>query len=314
MQANPDLENNTPEPSDEATYRMITANGLDFCVQELGDPDGEPLLLIMGLGAQMTLWPDTLLDEYVRAGFRVIRYDNRDIGLSSEVDARLRGKPLAAMARYKFRLPVDAPYTIHDHARDALGILDALGISSAHIKGVSMGGMIGQILAARCPDRVKSLTLVMSSTNSPRLPTPKPRVVWALQGGSIRGHDEDSAVARSLALWQLIQSPLYPRDPLELEQRVRRDYRRSYRPRGILRQMRGILATGDLSSISRTIQVPTAVVHGTADPLVRPAAAHQLAKLIPGAQLHLIDGMGHDLPEPLHQSLAVRTVELAQSV
>lgn len=312
MTCNPDLKAKTPGLADGATSRMITANGLDFCVEELGDPKGEPLLLIMGLGAQMTLWPEPLLQEYVRAGFRVIRYDNRDIGLSSEVDARLKGKPLAAMARYKFRLPVQAPYTLHDHAMDALGLLDTLGIAETHIQGVSMGGMIGQILAARYPERVKSLSLVMSSSNSPRLPTPTPRVVWALQGGSIRGHDEDSAVARSLALWQLIQSPRYPRDPDELEERVRNDYRRSYRPRGILRQMRGVLATGDLSRLSRSIDVPTTVIHGTADPLIRPAAGRQLAGLIANAELHLVDGMGHDLPEPLHPMLARHTVENAE--
>ena len=293
-----------------APYR-VTANGLELCVEERGDPSGEPLLLIMGLAAQMTVWPDALLDQYVEAGFRVIRYDNRDIGLSSEINAPLRGKPLVAMGRYKLGLKVLAPYTLMDHAQDAVGLMDALGLDSAHIVGVSMGGMIGQLLAARFPDRVRSLTLIMSSTNSPKLPTPHPRVVWALQGGSVRGNDEDSAVARSMNLWRLIQSPDYPKDMAELEASIRSNYRRSYRPRGIMRQMRGILATGDLTPVSREIRVPTAVVHGTADPLVRPAAAHQLSELIPEAGLNWVQGMGHDLPAPLLDELAGYTIDVA---
>lgn len=308
MKQDPNQQNNTQSRSNP--YR-VTANGLEFCVEERGDPSGEPLLLIMGLAAQMTVWPELLLDQYVAAGFRVIRYDNRDIGLSSEINAPLTGKPLVAMGRYKLGLKVPAPYTLMDHAADAVGLMDALGLPSAHVVGVSMGGMIGQLLGARFPERVKSLTLIMSSNNSPRLPTPHPRVIWALQGGSVRGHDEDSAVARSMNLWQLIQSPDYPKDLEVLETLIRSNYRRSYRPRGIMRQMRGILATGDLSSISREIQVPTAVVHGTADPLVRPPAALQLQQLIPGAELYWVQGMGHDLPEPLLPELAQYTRILA---
>jgi len=295
----------------EPVTRTINANGLEFCVEERGDPRGEPLILIMGLAAQMTLWSEVLLNAYVDAGFRVIRFDNRDIGLSSEIDARLKGKPLTAMARYKLGLSVEAPYTLFDMAEDVVGLMDALDIPSAHIKGVSMGGMIGQILAARHPDRVKSLTLVMTSTNSPRLPMPNLKVVWGLQGGSIRGHDETAAVARSLALWRLIQSPVYPREELELAERIRRDYRRSYRPRGVLRQMRGILASGDLTPVTREIRVPTVILHGRHDPLVKSAAAKQLRELIPEAELHWIAGMGHDLPEPLVEALTGKTIELA---
>ena len=307
---NSDPSNGNKNQVSVTPYR-ITANGLEFCVEERGDPNGEPLLLIMGLAAQMTVWPEALLDHYVAAGFRVIRYDNRDIGLSAEINAPLRGKPLMAMGRYKLGLTVPAPYTLMDHARDAVGLMDALGLSSAHVVGVSMGGMIGQLLAARFSDRVRTLTLIMSSTNSPKLPMPHPRVVWALQGGSVRGHDEDSAVTRSMNLWQLIQSPDYPKDPQELETFIRQNYRRSYRPRGIMRQMRGILATGDLTPVSRDIQVPTAVIHGTSDPLVRPASARQLQETIVEAQLNWVQGMGHDLPRPLLAELAEHTVRLA---
>ncbi|MDX1588351.1 MAG: alpha/beta hydrolase [Oleiphilaceae bacterium] len=291
--------------------QTVAANGLEFCVEQRGDPKGEPLILIMGLAAQLTLWPETMLERYVQAGFRVIRFDNRDIGLSSEIKARLQGKPLTAMARYKLGMTVPAPYKLYDMAEDVVGLMDALDIPQAHIKGVSMGGMVGQILAARYPARVKSLTLVMTSNNSRKLPMPAPKVIWGLQGSNIKGHHENAAVARSLALWRNIQSPLYPRDEKELAERIRSDYRRSYRPGGILRQMRGILATGDLSTISRGIRVPTAIIHGKADPLVRPVAAKQLQALIPGSKLHWIQGMGHDMPEPLMDELTTPTLKLA---
>ena len=298
----------------EPTTRMIQSNGLEFCVEQRGEPEGEPLLLIMGLAAQMTAWPEPLLERYAAEGFHVIRYDNRDIGLSTEIDAPLHGHPLKSMARFKFGFAVDGPYSLHDHARDAVGILDALNLDSAHIKGVSMGGMIGQILAARHPRRVRSLTLLMTSSNSPRLPMPRPDVIYWLQGGHIKGHDEDAVVARGLELWKRIQSDAYPRDLDQTEQRIRDSYRRSYRPRGILRQMRGVLATGDLSPLSRDIRVPTRIVHGTADPLTRPASARQLRRLIPGASLHWIKGMGHDMPEDLLEVLANHTVALRHSV
>ncbi|XOZ32650.1 alpha/beta fold hydrolase [Halomonadaceae bacterium KBTZ08] len=279
--------------------RYIQSNGLTFCVEERGDPDGPPLLLIMGLGAQMTLWPEPMLERYAREGFRVIRYDNRDIGLSSAIEAPVGGHPLVAMVRYRLGLDLDAPYTLHDHVRDTVGVMDALGVDSAHVKGVSMGGMIGQLLTAAHPERVRTLALVMTSNNSPRLPMPKPEVLWWLQGGGIKGHDEEAAVARGLGLWKRIQSPAYPCDLAATEQHLRSDYRRSYRPNGILRQMRGIFATGDLSGFSRWIHAPTLILHGTADPLIRPEAARRLQRLIPGSRLEWIRGMGHDIPDAL---------------
>jgi len=292
--------------------RYIESNGLTFCVEERGDPEGPPLLLIMGLGAQMTLWPEAMLERYARAGFRVIRYDNRDIGLSSEIEAPVDGHPVMAMARFRMGLKLDAPYTLHDHVRDAVGLMDALGIQSAHVKGVSMGGMIGQLLAATHPRRVRSLALVMTSNNSPRMPLPKPEVIWWLQGGGVKGHDEEAAVARGLGLWKRIQSPAYPRDLVETERHIRADYHRSYRPRGILRQMRAILATGDLSDYSRRIHAPTLILHGTADPLIRPQAARRLHRLIPGVRLAWIRGMGHDLPDELVNRIVDQTIALTR--
>ncbi|WP_148861207.1 alpha/beta fold hydrolase [Marinobacter fonticola] len=287
------LKNHPPET------RRIAANGLEFCVETRGNPEAEPVVFIMGLGAQLTLWPEALLQAYVEAGYRVIRFDNRDIGLSSHLKQRLKDHPLKAMAKHRIGLKVDAPYTLHDMAEDVCGILDALELPSAHVVGVSMGGMIAQLLAGHHPKRVRSATLIMTSTNSPRLPLPKAALIWKLAGIGAKGHEEDAVVQRSLAFWQAIQSPAHPTPADDVRQRVINDYRRSYHPAGILRQTRAILGTGSLSSITRRIRVPTVIIHGTADPLVRPTSAEQLHYLIPHARLKLIEGMGHDLPETL---------------
>ncbi|WP_097459581.1 alpha/beta fold hydrolase [Mangrovitalea sediminis] len=292
--------------------RLVSANGIQLCVQEMGDPGGEPLLLIMGLASQMTLWPDALLQAYVAAGFRVIRFDNRDIGRSEEIKARIEGSPYAAMLRYKLGLSVPAPYTLHDMAADAIGLLDALEIDSAHVVGVSMGGMIAQVLGATAAERVRSLTLIMTSTNSPRTPLPDPRVIWHLQGGGVQGHHEAAVVQRGLNFWRTVQSPAYPASEAEVRERITSDYRRSYRPWGILRQMRGILATGSLEPLTRTIRVPTRIIHGDADPLVRPAAARRLNHLIPTADLNWLRGMGHDLPARLLDDIARLTIDNAE--
>lgn len=284
--------------------REVTTRGLRFWVETRGNPDGEPVLFIMGLGAQMTLWPEALLDAYADAGFRVIRFDNRDIGLSSHLKQHLSGHPMMMMARHRMGLSVDGPYSLHDMAGDVRDLMDALALEQAHLVGVSMGGMISQLVAARWPARVRSLALIMTSTNSPRLPLPQPKLVWKLAGVGAKGHDEASVVARSLAFWQAIQSPGYPTPAPEVRARLVADYRRSYHPAGILRQTRAILSTGSLTPWTRQIRVPAAIIHGRQDPLVRPVAAEQLKYLLPQARLELIEGMGHDLPVPLLERIA----------
>lgn len=290
---------------------IVKANDLSFCVETRGNPDGEAVVFIMGLAAQMTLWPESLLDAYAAEGYRVIRFDNRDIGLSSHLKARLNGHPVAVMARHRLGLAVDAPYDLHDMATDVRALMDALRVERAHLVGVSMGGMISQLVAAKWPQRVRSATLIMTSTNSPKLPLPQPKLIWKLSGVGAKGHDEASVVSRSLAFWRAIQSPGYPPQEDEVRQRIVQDYRRSYHPAGILRQTRAILASGSLSALTRQITVPTAIIHGNEDPLVRPVAAQQLKYLIPHARLELFDGMGHDLPEPLLADFARIGMELA---
>ncbi|WP_228151267.1 alpha/beta fold hydrolase [Tamilnaduibacter salinus] len=289
---------------------QMPANGLRFCVETRGKPEGEPVMFVMGLAGQMTLWPDSLIDQYTRAGYRVILFDNRDIGLSSRLKGHVKGHPLKAMARYRLGLSVPAPYTLYDMADDLVGILDAMAIDSVHLFGISMGGMISQLVAGRYPERVRSATLVMTSANSPSLPMPKPALIWKLSGGGTNGHDEASVVERSVRFWQAIQSPDYPADLDEVAERVRSDYRRSYYPAGILRQTRAILGAGSLVNVTRQIRVPTTIIHGKDDPLVRPVAAEQLSHLIPHAHRHMIPGMGHDLPNALMPTLAGHSLDM----
>lgn len=292
--------------------RWVTANGLDFCFEERGPADGEPLVLIMGLAAQMTLWPEQLIEQYVQDGFRVIRFDNRDIGRSSEIDAKVEGNPLAAMLRFRAGRPVPAPYTLHDMARDAAEFIGALGLESAHVVGASMGGMIAQLLAAEHPEKVKTLTLIMTSPNTPGLPMPDWRIIWCLNGASVKGEHEEAAIARSMKMWGAIQSPTHPLDTDELMTRIRADFHRSYRPKGVLRQMRAILATGDLAPMDRKIKAPTQIIHGAEDRLIKPKAAERLAKLIPNSRLSILPGMAHDLPLPLIPKIAALTAEMVR--
>ena len=278
---------------------QISANGIAIEVEDLGKPTGEPLLLIMGLGMQLTAWHRGLVQQMLDQGFRVIRFDNRDVGLSQNFDGL--GAPnlaLAALQRLA-RWPVRSAYSLSDMADDAAGVLTALGLKSAHVCGASMGGMIAQQLALNHPERVRSLTLMMTDSGARGLPRPTLKVSAALLARPADPYDLDSLVDHYYRLFRLIGSPAYPGPEAWLRQVCADAVRRSNRPQGFARQLMAIAAdTGRAAQLGR-IKRPTLVLHGLADPLIPVAAAHDLAARIPGAQLELIEGMGHDLPEPL---------------
>jgi pimeloyl-ACP methyl ester carboxylesterase len=273
----------------------VSANGLGIEIDDQGLPEGEPLLLIMGLGMQLTGWPDELVQLLVSRGFRVVRMDNRDTGLSQGFDHLGVPHMLPVMLRYALHRPVPAPYGIADMAADALGVLDALGIARAHVCGASMGGMIAQHLAARHPQRLKSLTLMMTTSGARHLPQPALKVRRALLSRP-DGRDPAAVVAHLQRVLTLIGSPAYPADPERLRARLQATVQRAWRPAGTARQIVAVVADGDRSPLLPLVQAPTRVIHGQADPLVRPQAGHDLVARIPGAVADFIPGMGHDLP------------------
>jgi pimeloyl-ACP methyl ester carboxylesterase len=278
---------------------QLSANGIAIEVEDHGPTNGEPMLLIMGLGMQLIAWPDDFVQQLVARGFRVIRFDNRDVGLSQGFDEL--GVPNLAWAtlKYTMHVPVSAPYGLHDMAADAVGVLDALGIARAHVCGVSMGGMIAQQLAVRHPRRVKSQTLIMTTSGARRLPQARPQVRRALMSRPARGAGADGVVAHLAAFLTLIGSPAYQAEPAALRRRVEAAVRRAWRPAGTARQLVAVAADGDRTSLLEQLDMPTHVIHGVDDPLVPCAAAHDLRAKIDGATLDLIDGMGHDLPAQL---------------
>ncbi|HEY6087182.1 MAG TPA: alpha/beta fold hydrolase [Burkholderiaceae bacterium] len=279
---------------------QIAANGVSIEVDDQGPPGGPPILLLMGLGMQLTGWPDELVRLLVGRGFRVIRIDNRDAGLSQGFDTSGRPKLAWATLRYTLHLPVHSPYTLADMAGDAFGVLDALGLPAAHVCGASMGGMIAQHMAASQPERVSRLTLIMTTSGARGLPQPGPRVRVALLDGRPSGmHDVDAEVTRLMRLFTLIGSPAYRPEPEEFRARLTASVRRAWRPAGVARQLIAVAADGDRTPLLSRIGAPTHIVHGAADPLVPVAAAHDLHAKIAGSTLEIIDGLGHDLPAPL---------------
>lgn len=277
---------------------QIQAGSVSLAVDDRGPRDGEPVLLIMGLGMQLIAWPEALVEDLVARGHRVIRFDNRDAGLSQGFDAL--GVPNLAVAalRWWLRLPVRSPYALADMAADTLALMETLGIQRARVCGASMGGMIAQHLAARHPDRVSHLTLMMTSSGARRLPQARPHVRGALLARPKR-EDTETVVAHLEHLFHLIGSPAHRPAPEALRQRLRASVERAWRPAGTARQLAAVAADGDRTPLLRRITAPTTVIHGRDDPLIPPACGEDLAHHIPGAKLELIPGMGHDLPDAL---------------
>lgn len=287
---------------------QLSANGVRIEVDIRGPADGEPLLMIMGLGMQLIAWPDGLVDELVARGFRVIRFDNRDVGLSQSFDELgPPNVPLAALL-HLFHLPIKAPYQLADLARDAVGVLDALGIGSAHVCGASMGGMIAQHLGFAHAQRVKSLTLMMTTSGDRSLPKESLKVRRALLSRPRRGSTPEQKLENILdhfvGLYGLIGSPGYPTDPAALRTRIAQGVQRSFRPQAVARQLVAIAADTHRAERLARIAAPTLVLHGEHDALIPAAAARDLAQRIPDVRLEIIPGWGHDLPEPLWPRLA----------
>jgi pimeloyl-ACP methyl ester carboxylesterase len=281
-------------------------NGIELEYETFGDPSNPAMLLIMGLGVQMLGWDERFCNMLVDRGFFVIRFDNRDVGLSSKIEDGPMPNPLQLMAGdYS-----SASYTLDDMADDTAGLLDALDIEAAHVVGVSMGGMIGQTLACRHPERVLSLTSIMSSTGSQESGQPKPEVLAAL----ITPVPSDRAgyVDATANMFKLIGSPGYPPDEDELRTLIGASYDRSYHPAGFLRQLAAVAASGDRGKTIRNIKVPTLVIHGEDDPLIVLSGGEATAAAIPGSKLMKIPGMGHDLPPALWPQFIDGIVENAE--
>ena len=293
----------------------ITANNIQIEVEDSApsSSDMPVVLLIMGLGMQLIAWPPGFVRGLMNAGFRVIRFDNRDSGLSDKVDQLGMPNLLWQGLKYKLGLAIKPPYSLHDMARDALGVLDALKIDKAHMVGVSMGGMVAQRVALMAPQRSLSLTSIMSSSGARGLPTATPQVTRQLFSRP-KGKGKQAAIEHSVKLFQAIGSPGFPMDEAFLRERVSIATERSFNPPGIARQMVAIAADSTRAAELSNIAVPTLVLHGRADPLVPLACGQDTAKRIPGAKLVGIDGMGHDLPPGVVEQLLKHVIAYLQAV
>jgi proline iminopeptidase len=248
---------------------------------------------------QLIGWPDDFCNGLVARGYRVIRFDNRDCGLSGRAPGKRRANLLLAMTAAALHLPVRTPYTLRDMAGDTLGLMDRLGIVRAHIVGASMGGMIAQVLAAETPQRVLSLTSIMSSSGNRKVSRPSKSAQKVLMSRPADPKSVDSVIEYMIEMFGVIGSPGYPTSAEDLRRTLDRSVRRAYTPAGTARQLLAVIASGDRRRLLRTISAPTLVIHGAADPLVPLAAGRDTAARIPGASLLVIEGMGHDLPAGL---------------
>ncbi len=271
--------------------QTAAANGIEIAYETLGDPGGEPLLLIMGLGMQMVAWPDEFCALLGERGFRVIRFDNRDAGRTTWIDSAPVPDVMAAAFGGDLS---SAAYTLSDMARDAAGLLDALDIESVHVAGASMGGMIGQTLAIEHADRVRSLTSIMSTTGDRSVGQPSPTALPALL--TPPPPDPAAYPEWAVSMHRLIGSPGFPSDDDEIRAMAARSLERGSNPLGVARQLVGILASGDRTAALGRVTAPTTVIHGAADPLIDSSGGRATAVAIPGAVLIEIEGMGHDLP------------------
>lgn len=275
---------------------LASANQIELHYESFGPPSAPAILLIMGLGGQLVRWNVELCEALVARGYRVIRFDNRDVGRSTWCDqlpppdlrGLLQGRPAAAL-----------PYTLDTMADDAVGLLDALQIGRAHLVGASMGGAIAQLIAARYPGRTRSLTSIMSSSGNPELPPPTPAATAALVAPLPLTRDRASLVADAVRRHRVIESPGYPAPQAELEQLYGEEFDRGFHPAGVVRQLGALIAHGDRRKFLQSIACPTTVLHGLDDPLIPFACGEDVARHVAGARLWPVPGMGHDFPRAL---------------
>lgn len=290
---------------------QASVNGLTITYEQFGPDNGETILLIAGLGTQLTMWHDELCEKLAEHGYRVIRFDNRDAGLSTHLDDL--GRPnweAIGTAAYLGESP-PLPYSLKDMAEDAAGLLDAIGIERAHIVGASMGGGIAQLVAINHPHRVLSLTSIFSDTGNPEMQGPSEEVM-AIPPSPPAGSNIEAIIERELTVWEIIGSPDYPVDKGVLREWIIRDTERSYNPVGVERQAAAVMFAGDRRDGLRKLNIPVMIIHGDADILVPVENAYDLEENIPDAELRIIEGMGHDIPMELIEEFTDAIITAAE--
>jgi pimeloyl-ACP methyl ester carboxylesterase len=290
---------------------FIKANGIELCYEVFGSTDAEPLILIMGLGAQMILWDDEFCSQLAERGFRVIRFDNRDIGQSEKMSGGERISLPELLQLYAAGKPILAPYTLLDMANDVVGLMDALDIKSAHIVGASMGGAIAQELAITYPQRVRSLTSIMATSGDPTLPLPTKEAAAVLMMPPPLTRDE--YIANFARTWRVLRGPDFPEDEAKDRLRAERVFDRGLNPAGVGRQLLAIFASGSRKLRLPSVKVPTLVIHGAIDPLVPPQCGQDVANTVPGAKLLMIAKMGHAVPIPIWPQIIGAIAEHAKA-
>jgi pimeloyl-ACP methyl ester carboxylesterase len=279
------------------TPDTVDAGGIEIAYETFGEEGDPPALLVMGLGTQMIWWDDEFCSALADRGYRVIRFDNRDVGLSTHLHDAPTPDVMAALGGDTS----SASYTLDDMADDAFGLLDALGIDSAHVVGVSMGGMIAQTMAIRQPARVRSLVSIMSTTGDSAVGQPTQEATEALVAPMPSNRDE--AIERTVSTWHTIRSPGFSYDEERTRELAELSHDRAFDPAGFGRQLLAILASGDRTANLRRVDVPALVIHGDADILVQPSGGEATAAAIPGADLMIVEGMGHDLPREVWERI-----------
>lgn len=274
--------------------KIVKANDIEIAYDTFGESPDPPLLLIMGLSSQMIYWDEAFCQELASRGYWVIRFDNRDVGLSTKLEKAGVPDLMQLLMKVQQGEAVEAPYTLLDMAADAIGLLDALEIDTAHIVGASMGGMIAQSIAINYPERIRTLTSIMSSTNHPDLPQPSPEAISVLI--TPPPSDRGEYIEDSVKTWGFLNGPKYPLNEKLIRERAARAYDRSYYPAGAGRQLAAILASGNRREELKSVEIPSLVIHGDADPLVSLEGGKDTAKSITGAELLIIEGMGHSIP------------------